>query len=113
MFFMICANFVMEQVDQSVFLPYAQKAVPLTDVGSDIVFLNMNAEGHLQVIGRPLPLKTDAEVRVYLQQIHDDAKRFNAEKLKRASKDPATAKANMLVIIRAHRDVEFAHVYRV
>lgn len=113
MFFMICANFVMEQVDQTVFLPFAQKAVPLTETGSDIVFLNINTEGHLQVIGRPLPLKTDAEIHVYLQQVHDDAKRLEAAKLKRKGMDPALAKADTLVIVRAHRDAEFASVYRV
>ena len=47
MFFMMCANFVMEQVDQTILLPVAQQAKPMSETGPDVVFLNVTADGAL------------------------------------------------------------------
>src|SRR5205809_7959917 len=73
MFFMMCANFVMEQVDQTILLPVAQQAKPMAETGPDVVFLNVTQDGALLVTGRARPLTTDAEVQVFLQTVHDDA----------------------------------------
>src|SRR3954453_16149024 len=73
MFFMMCANFVMEQVDQTILLPVAQQAKPMAETGPYCVFLNVPAAGALLVTGRSKPLTTDAEVQVFLQTVHDDA----------------------------------------
>src|SRR3954453_16774266 len=73
MFFMMCANFVMEQVDQTILLPVAQQAKPMAETGPAVVFLTVTADGALLVTGRSKPLTTDAEVQVFLQTVHDDA----------------------------------------
>jgi biopolymer transport protein ExbD len=112
MFFMMCANFVMEQVDQTILLPVAQQAKPMAETGPDVVFLNVTADGALLVTGRSKPLTTDAEVQVFLQTVHDDALARAQAEAKRAKREPPT-EAPTLVIVRAHRDVSFAQVYKV
>lgn len=94
MFFMMCANFVMEQVDQTILLPVAQSARPMTEGKGDVLFLNINAAGELLIVGRPLHLATDAQIAGYLREVAADRR-------------------ETLVIIRAHRDAEYASVYRI
>jgi len=94
MFFMMCANFVMEQVDHTILLPVAQSARPMTEDRGGLVFLNVNAAGEVLVVGRPRPLAADADMASYLREVAGD-------------------RADSLVIIRAHRDAEYAGVYRV
>jgi biopolymer transport protein ExbD len=108
LFFMMCANFVMEQVDQTVMLPVAQMAKPMSATGADVVFLNVNDKGELLVVGRPQPLTTDDEISDYLQGIADDARRHG-----RKSGDEAKEGIDTLIIVRAHRDVDYAGIYRV
>ena len=51
MFFMMCANFVMEQVDQTIMLPVAQSAKPMTDAKNrDVVFLNINTDENRDLV---------------------------------------------------------------
>lgn len=45
MFFMLCANFVMEQTDVTIKLPEATAAKALDKGVSDVLFLNVNAQG--------------------------------------------------------------------
>src|SRR5262245_24674379 len=45
MFFMVCANFVMEQVNESIKLPTAVAARPLDPNAQNIIFLNVDAKG--------------------------------------------------------------------
>ncbi len=105
MFFMMCANFAMAQVDQTVMLPVAQAAKPMSDTGSDVVFLNVNAEGQLIVVGRPEPLQGEEAITGYLQTI--------AEEARRRKPGNADAPIDTLVIVRAHRDVNYVGVYKV
>jgi biopolymer transport protein ExbD len=114
MFFMMCANFVMEQVDQTIMLPVAQSAKPMADVkGQDIVFLNINRDGELLVVGRPKPLTTDDEVAVYLQGVFDEGKKRAADLAKKSGAEAADVKPDTLIIVRAHRDANYESVYRV
>jgi biopolymer transport protein ExbD len=114
MFFMICTSFVMEQVDETVRLPIAQSAKPMVDAkGRDVVFLNINRDGQLLVVGRPKPLTTEAEIIVYLQDVYNESKRRNADELRQSKMDENMADAQSLVIIRADRDCDYASIYRV
>lgn len=114
MFFMVCTSFVMEQVDENVRLPAAQSAKPMSDAKSkDVVFLNIDRQGHMLVVGQGKPLTTDEEVAVYIQDVAANARKRNADELRQLGGDVAQAKPEALIIIRADRDADYAHIYRV
>jgi biopolymer transport protein ExbD len=102
MFFMVCTNFVMEQVDQTILLPVAQSARPMAEAKGNVVFLNVDPAGRVLAVGRPRPLDGEAEVDAYLRAVAEDAKRRGGD----------AGPADTLVILRAHRDAEYATVYR-
>ena len=45
MFFMICVNFVGEQVNADIQLPTSQSARPMDKTDADVLFLNLDAQG--------------------------------------------------------------------
>ena len=51
MFFMLCANFVMEQTNETIKLPEAIAAKPLEKKDEYIIFLNVNKEGQVLLVG--------------------------------------------------------------
>src|SRR5215213_2048934 len=55
MFFMLCANFVMEQVNETIKLPQALAAKPFDRKDDKLLFLNVNEKGQV------LLSKLDAE----------------------------------------------------
>ena len=105
MFFMMCVNFVSEQVNEDIKLPVAQSARPMDKRLGDVLVLNLDAQGRLLVLGRSKPLVTPLEVATYLKQEYADARR-NAQDRGDGSGQVPTA-----VIIRAHRDSDYAHVF--
>jgi biopolymer transport protein ExbD len=106
MFFMICANFITSQVNEDIKLPVAQSARPMEKSEVDVLYLNMDEEGRLLVVGRPIPLRSMGEINYYVKQQFADTKRAAEE---RGDKSGAVQTA---VIVRAHRDVNFAQVYQ-
>lgn len=106
MFFMMCANFVMEQVNEDIRLPIAQSARPMDKSETDVRYLNVDHEGRVLISGRE-PLITPAEIKLYLQQEASDIK-----ELERAKGGSGTDLKTMLVI-RAHKDTDFSRVYGV
>lgn len=106
MFFMMCVNFVTEQVNEDIKLPVAQSARPMEKSEVDVLFLNMDPQGRLVVPGREQPLSTQGEINFFLRQQFADARRM-AE-----TKGDKSGTVKTTVIIRAHRDVNYAHVYQ-
>lgn len=106
MFFMICVNFVTEQVNQDIKLPVAQSARPMEKSEVDVLFLNMDPQGRLVISGKDRPLTTLGEINYYLRQQFADAK-YAAE-----SRGDKSGKVRTAVIIRADRDSNYAHVYQ-
>lgn len=106
MFFMICVNFVSEQVNQDVRLPVAQSARPMDKGEVDVLFLNMDATGKLLISGQPKPLSTTGEVQYYLRQQFADAKRQAEDRGDRSGK------VRTAVIVRADREVTYAQLYQ-
>jgi biopolymer transport protein ExbD len=112
MFFMMVANFVMEQTDQTILLPVAQQAKPTEETGAEVQFLNLDAEGRVRVLGRTQPLTTEEEIGVFLNTVHDDAlARAKADALRQKREPPAEPPT--LVVIRADKNADFAQVYRI
>lgn len=107
MFFMMCINFVTEQVNEDIRLPVAQSARPMEKGLVDVLFLNIDGLGQLIVPGRERPLRTQGEINFYLRQQYTDARRLADVRGGGGSEVPTT------VIIRAHRDANFNAVYQV
>ena len=101
MFFIMCVNFVTEQVNEDIKLPRSQAARPMDKSEVDVLFLNLNADGKLIVMGRENPL-TLPEIKVWLKQQYSDAERI--------SKD---GKVRTAIIIRADQLANYADVFKV
>src|SRR5437667_12875199 len=74
MFFMMCVNFVSEQVNEDIKLPVAQSARPMDKRLGEVLVLNMDSQGQLIVPGRSKPVITPLEIGTYLKQEYADAK---------------------------------------
>src|SRR5260370_37536826 len=79
MFFMICVNFVSEQVNETIKLPIAQSARAMDKGEVEVLVLNMDAEGKVLVVGHQKPLEKPGEKITFLRQFHADAKRTAPE----------------------------------
>jgi len=101
MFFMICANFVMEQIDDSIKLPEALAARSLEAKQNNILFLNMNSKGHI-LFGVDIWTTPNA--------IESGLK---AEYALRTRASGAKQAEETLVIVRADKDSNFEQLYRV
>jgi len=102
MFFMVGVSFVNDQVNESIQLPSAMSARPLDKGETDVLFLNVNKNGEMEVVGHEEPLKTLAQIGFYLKQEFTDRKA-------RENK----GKVNTMVILRADERAEYKTVYQV
>jgi len=100
MFFMVVANFVMDELSDKIKLPVATQAKPLTANDTKITYLNVDRTGRVLV---PLkePLLTPEEIKFHMN-------RFAATHVLGEAK----AKNEVTVIIRADRDARFAHIHK-
>jgi biopolymer transport protein ExbD len=101
MFFMMCVNFVTEQVNEDIKLPYAQSARPMDKGEQDVLFLNLDDQGRLIVLGKEEPLSL-LGTKYYLKRQYEEAKNASAD-----------SKVKTVIVIRAHKDADYAQVYQV
>src|SRR5947208_16956802 len=77
MFFLICADFKDKELNaEDVLLPGAQSARPIEKSEVDVLFLNIDQEGKLIVLGREQPLRLLPEIEYYLRQQHKEEEHF-------------------------------------
>jgi biopolymer transport protein ExbD len=105
MFFMICVNFVSEQVNEDIKLPVAQSARPMDKGEIDVLFLNMDKYGNVMVPGRKDPLITTGVKQFYLNQQHADTVNIQREKGDRSGR------VNTVVIIRADQGSNYGQIF--
>jgi len=105
MFFMLVANFTMQDVNEDVKLPLASQAKPADKSEADVLYLNIDSKGRLVTSDGDEPKQTQAEIHTYLDR---EYKRREELAKSRNEKEPST-----VVIIRAHRDSDFAPVFNV
>jgi biopolymer transport protein ExbD len=128
MFFMMCVNFVNEQVNEDIVLPHSQAVKPMDKSDPDVLFVNVKPfarkdyqdrlpadvfarvqdkfrEGDecILVLGKE-PM-TDKELRLWLSQQYDDAKSAAERK---NEKEVKTA-----IVIRAHQDADYGQVFSI
>jgi len=100
MFFMLVANFVMDELSDKIRLPVASQAKPLTATDTKFTYLNVDRTGRVLVPLRD-PLLTPEEIKFHMGQVarnHVDGE--------------AKAREEVTVIIRADRDARFTHIHK-
>jgi biopolymer transport protein ExbD len=111
MFFMLCANFVMEDVNPTIKLPAALLAKPLDKAEEYVIVLNIDVNGHvLKPKGSNAPKLTNRiQVEQYMKSMmeNDNIRKELAKKAGR--KEPKGS----LVVVRAHEDCRFEQVSEV
>jgi biopolymer transport protein ExbD len=128
MFFMMCVNFVSEQVNEDIKLPKSQAAKPMDKADTDVLFINLKpfalkdfekrlpsdklqrvkerfVEGDecILVPGKD-PMRRN-DLKLWLRQQYEDAKQL-AES--RGGKEVNTA-----IVIRAHENADYAQVFEI
>jgi biopolymer transport protein ExbD len=105
MFFLICVNFSNAAFNESIDLPVSQTARPVEFGEDDMLVLNLNQYGHLEVPGESQPRDTPAKINYYIKQQYQDAKRV--------AEAGGRDKVKTLVILRADGRADYEQVYRV
>lgn len=99
MFFMMCVNFISEQVNQTIVLPQSQSALPIDKSKVDVIFLNLTADGKVLIVGEePKDLE---QMEGWLTDKYRFAQRVAG----------TTGPINTAVVIRAHRDADYRMIY--
>jgi biopolymer transport protein ExbD len=100
MFFMLVANFVMDELSDQIRLPVASQAKPLTAQDTKFMYLNVDKTGRVLVpVGEPL--LTPDQITFYLRQAARNHVLGEAE-----------AKKEVTVIIRADREARVQHILK-
>jgi biopolymer transport protein ExbD len=102
MFFMLCANFVMESVNENIKLPTAIEARALDKDVRDYIILNVDAKGVITV-GNEV-FETAPRVRGYLKN------QFDLDKARTKPADWEAGRGRSVIILRAHKDCHYKQV---
>jgi biopolymer transport protein ExbD len=100
MFFMLVANFVMDELSDKIKLPVASQAKPLTAKDTYFTYLNVDKSGRILVPSGD-PLLTPQEITFHMRQVARNHVLGEAE-----------AQKKVTVIIRADRDALFTHIHK-
>lgn len=99
MFFMLVANFVMDEMSDKIKLPVANQAKPLTSNDKNITYLNVDRNGRVLVPSRD-PLLTPQEITFHMREIA------------RNHPEGEKAKDFITVIIRADKEAKFRDIFK-
>jgi len=103
MFFMLTVNFVrVDQANERVDLPVVQSAMPLVSTGDSLVYINIDKDGQRLVGGARLA--NDLQLRNYVKDRKDEIERV-------ARVRGVTTPVNIIIVVRAHKDVSWGEVY--
>jgi biopolymer transport protein ExbD len=77
-------------------------AKPMDKGETDVLFLNVNGKGQLEVVGRDQPLTDISQIKVYLRNEYKDREHL-----------VGPGKVKTAVILRVDRDAEYKLVYQI
>ncbi len=100
MFFMLVANFIMDELSERIHLPSASQAKPLTAKDTNILYLNVAKDGKI-IIPTGDPLVTPDQIKFYMNQA-----------AKNHPLGEAQAKDKITVIIRADEEARFRDIHK-
>jgi biopolymer transport protein ExbD len=105
MFFMLVANFVMDQVNETIKLPIAIEAKSLDKTADAYIILNVNEQGKV-LVGR--------EVYDGMVQVRQHMKNsYELDKVRTKPADWEKGKGRSIIILRAHKDCTYKMVHDV
>jgi biopolymer transport protein ExbD len=107
MFFMLCANFVMEQTSDAVKLPEAIAAKALDKTDEDVVYLNVNSEG--RVLLTPDQREGDQDTLDNAEQVRGYMLRQAAREKRKTGKD----KPQAVIVLRVDKSTYFEKTYAI
>lgn len=107
MFFMLSANFVMEQTAVEIRLPESIAAKAVEKTAESILFLNVNKEG--RVILTPDQWEGDIHTLDNAVQVENYLRRRANEEKRRTKKD----KLETVLILRVDRETEFRKTFEI
>lgn len=114
MFFMVCANFVMEQVSEAIKLPEAVVANPVVKTDEYIIFLNVDKDGKVILSGLDAQGdRPEDNLLTNVQQVKTYMERRHKEDMRRKPKEGQAGPTPSLVIVRADKECQFEKVYAV
>jgi biopolymer transport protein ExbD len=101
MFFLMCANFASTQVNESIHLPPMQSARPADKRQTDLLYLNLKADGTLEMVGVD-PMKTEQAIKNRLRKCMEDTKRTQEKKGDEVKTE---------IVVRADENCDYKRVY--
>ena len=107
MFFMLCANFVMEQTAEDIKLPVAIAAKAIDKTEDEMFFLNVNEQG--KVLLTPNQREGDTDTLDNEIQVRNYMTRQAEREKKRTGKDRPQA----VLILRVDKNARFEKTYEV
>ena len=105
MFFMLCANFVMEQTNQSIRLPEALSARVLDATTTNYLLLNVDAKGATQISNEVFD--APAKISGYLRN------QFELDKSRAKSEDWDAGRGRSVIILRGDKDCTYRQIHDV
>lgn len=110
MFFMLCANFVLDQTDERIKLPGAYSAKVLDKSEADPFFLNVNKKG--QVLLTPTQQEGDIDtLDNEVQVLNYMTRQAEREKKAAEAKGEKWEKPKAVLILRVDKDTPFEKTY--
>src|SRR5215216_432332 len=102
MFFMLIANFAMDDQSEKVHLPVATQAKPLAAKDANLIFLNVDSGGNVLITGKEESLADPIKITGFMKQT---ARTHPEGELK--------AYDIVKVILRADKDAKFRDIHKV
>lgn len=111
MFFMLCANFIAEDVNATIKLPTALQARPLDKAEERVIFLNVDKKGEVLPTGRgnTVALRNRIMVAQHMKRMKEIDDQLKEQALKRGKPEPRPS----LVVLRAHEDCTYEQISNV
>jgi biopolymer transport protein ExbD len=111
MFFMLCANFIAEDVNATIKLPTALQARPLDKAEDRVIFLNVDKTGYVLPTGRgnTVALRNRVMVAQHMKRMKEIDDNIKEQAVKRGKPEPKSS----LVVLRAHEDCKFEQIQQV
>jgi biopolymer transport protein ExbD len=100
MFFMLVANFIMDELSDKIHLPVASQAKPLTAKDANVYYLNVSKDGKVLLsVGEPLT--TPEQIKFHMDQVARNHVLGQAQ-----------AREKVTVIIRADKETRFLNIHK-